>query len=116
LKFENILINGDIDKCEIKITDFSLSALIRLDENGYDSIDSEKRKKYVQLIDICCSTKEYLAPEIIKKQYGPQVDVWAIGCILYEMLTTSKAFLCDDEDTQETFYKRICKGKYDINK
>jgi len=115
LKFENILIRGDIDKCEIKIADFSSSALIRLDENGYDSIDSQKRKKYINLNEIC-GTKEYLAPEVTKRQYGPQADLWAIGCILYEILTTTVAFPCLNDDNEETFYKRICNGKYDTNK
>jgi len=32
-------------------------------------------------------TKEYFAPEVIEMGYGPQADVWALGCVLYEMLS-----------------------------
>ena len=31
-------------------------------------------------------TKEYFAPELIDQAYGPQADLWALGCILFEML------------------------------
>jgi len=31
-------------------------------------------------------TKEYFAPEVVDMAYGPQADVWALGCVLFEML------------------------------
>ena len=31
-------------------------------------------------------TTEYFAPELIDQAYGPQADLWALGCILFEML------------------------------
>jgi serine/threonine protein kinase len=35
-----------------------------------------------------CGTPAYLAPEIMRKVgYGFEVDVWALGAVLYEMLT-----------------------------
>jgi serine/threonine protein kinase len=33
-------------------------------------------------------TKEYFAPELIEEAYGPQADVWAVGCIMYEVSAT----------------------------
>jgi serine/threonine protein kinase len=34
-------------------------------------------------------TSYYMAPELIKEggSYGPEVDVWALGLVFYEMLT-----------------------------
>jgi serine/threonine protein kinase len=37
-------------------------------------------------------TKEYFAPELIDGAYGPQADMWSIGCIMYEMLVGKAAF------------------------
>eukprot|EP01017_Pseudomicrothorax_dubius_P046067 TRINITY_DN8068_c0_g2_i4.p1 TRINITY_DN8068_c0_g2~~TRINITY_DN8068_c0_g2_i4.p1 ORF type:complete len:186 (-),score=41.50 TRINITY_DN8068_c0_g2_i4:82-639(-) len=40
-----------------------------------------------------CGTTEYLAPEIIRgKGYGKEVDWWAFGTLIYEMLTALTPF------------------------
>ena len=40
------------------------------------------------------STRWYRAPECIltSGSYGPEVDIWAVGCMLYELLTTKPLF------------------------
>lgn len=41
----------------------------------------------------------YIAPEFIEDfEEGPGMDLWALGCIIYEMVTGNKIF--DDEDAQ----------------
>ena len=37
---------------DVKIADFGLSALVRIDEDGYDAEESGKRKRYRQLKDV----------------------------------------------------------------
>ena len=70
LKPENILM--DIDG-HIKISDFGLSKIL----------DDSDDKAFT-----LCGTPQYLSPEILKKKgYDKTVDWWALGCILYEMLT-----------------------------
>ncbi|OIT22642.1 PREDICTED: mitogen-activated protein kinase kinase kinase ANP1-like [Nicotiana attenuata] len=33
-------------------------------------------------------TKRYMAPEsVLKQEYGPEVDIWALGCTVYELIT-----------------------------
>jgi serine/threonine protein kinase len=95
-------LQGQGSLIEVKIADFGLSALVRIGEDGYDVEESSKRKKYKGLTEMW-GTKEYFAPELIDQAYGPQADLWALGCILFEMLcghqgTQSKshliAFLC----------------------
>lgn len=114
LKLENILLSNDGPNCDVKIADFGLSALIRLGE-GYDPEESSKRKQYIQLNDMW-GTKEYFAPELINQAYGPQADVWACGCILYEILCGYQAFGVREHDTEDIFYKRILNGKFDESK
>eukprot|EP00357_Protocruzia_adherens_P011212 CAMPEP_0115004262 /NCGR_PEP_ID=MMETSP0216-20121206/19092_1 /TAXON_ID=223996 /ORGANISM="Protocruzia adherens, Strain Boccale" /LENGTH=816 /DNA_ID=CAMNT_0002370205 /DNA_START=390 /DNA_END=2840 /DNA_ORIENTATION=+ len=80
LKLENILVNSD-DKHRIprlKIADFGLAKFLE-EEN---------------LIQTHCGTPIYEAPEMLKKQkYGEKVDLWAIGVILYQLITGEFPFL-----------------------
>lgn len=61
-------------------------------------------------------TKEYFAPEVINQAYGPQADVWALGCVLFEMLSGEQAFPVREGDTESKFYGRIKRGEYDLTK
>lgn len=115
LKLDNILIAGSIEQGEIKLADFGLSALVRIDEDGYDAEESGKRKRYNLLKDMW-GTKEYFAPEVVEQAYGPQADVWAVGCVMYEMLTGEQAFPVKEHDTEHKFYGRIARGEYDLKK
>ena len=80
-----MFLQGQGSLIEVKIADFGLSALVRIGEDGYDVEESSKRKKYKGLTEMW-GTKEYFAPELIDQAYGPQADLWALGCILFEML------------------------------
>lgn len=115
LKLDNILLSGSGTNADLKIADFGLSALVRIDEDGYDAEESNKRKNYKLLKDMW-GTKEYFAPEVVEQAYGPQADVWALGCVLYEMLSGEQAFPVRENDTESKFYGRITRGEYDLNK
>ena len=45
-------LQGPVDTCEVKIADFGLSALVRIDEDGYDAEESGKRKRYNHLKEV----------------------------------------------------------------
>jgi calcium/calmodulin-dependent protein kinase I len=113
LKLDNILLHGAGANADLKIADFGLSALVRLEEDGYDAGESSKRKNYRQLKDMW-GTKEYFAPEVVDMAYGPQADVWALGCVLYEMLCGEQAFPVREGDKEHTFYGRIKAGEFDM--
>lgn len=57
-------------------------------------------------------TKEYFAPELIEGAYGPQADMWSIGCIMYEMLVGKSAF--PFQRNERELYGRIQKRSYDV--
>ncbi|KAJ6633877.1 MAPK/MAK/MRK overlapping kinase [Pseudolycoriella hygida] len=48
------------------------------------------------------STRWYRAPEVILTYgwYGPPVDIWALGCIFYEILTLKPLFPGEDQEDQ----------------
>lgn len=112
LKLDNILKQGTGDNCDLKIADFGLSALVRIGEGGYDAEESSKRKSYCELREMW-GTKEFFAPELIDQAYGPQADMWSIGCIMYEMLAGRVAFPYREHSSE--LYERIQAGAYDMN-
>ncbi|KAH0793094.1 AGC family protein kinase [Histomonas meleagridis] len=69
LKPENVLLDL---QGHVKLTDFGLAKSLQEFESSTGTF---------------CGTSEYLAPEIIlKQQYGPMIDWWAIGILTYELL------------------------------
>jgi len=87
LKLENILVS---DRKRIKIIDFGFS--IRTPED-------------VKL-KIFCGTSSYMAPEIVRKsEYdGFKGDMWALGVLLYVLLTGRFPFKAK---TEKELYTRI---------
>lgn len=77
LKPENILVMKETQ--EVKICDFGSSKLI--DEKEF------KNTPYVV-------SRYYRAPELIlaSSKYTDKIDIWAVGCILFELLTRTPLF------------------------
>ena len=80
LKPDNLLLD---EKLELKIGDFGLVAKL--------SKNDEKRKTK-------CGTVSYMAPELIEineKGYSFEVDIWAVGVIMFNLLTGKLPFSGD---------------------
>jgi len=80
LKPSNILVNS---QCGVKICDFGLAR--SMDDN------TEEMTEYVV-------TRWYRAPEVVlnARRYGPEIDVWAVGCIFAEMYYKRPLFRGED--------------------
>eukprot|EP00168_Porphyra_purpurea_P014017 TRINITY_DN3959_c0_g1_i6.p2 TRINITY_DN3959_c0_g1~~TRINITY_DN3959_c0_g1_i6.p2 ORF type:complete len:614 (+),score=226.27 TRINITY_DN3959_c0_g1_i6:163-1842(+) len=94
LKPQNILLRSEDD--QIFITDFGVSGI-----KGADST--------TDLLTTQCGTPTYIAPEIISHAgagySGEKVDCWALGVILFFMLTGGK--LPFDDDRLEVLFDQI---------
>jgi len=73
---KNILFETCSPNSEIKIIDFGLSTKIRPGEIMTDRV----------------GTVYSMAPEVIKRHYTAQVDMWSVGVISYMLLANFKPF------------------------
>ena len=99
LKPENILIDKD---GHLKLTDFGLSKILHYNEslNPFE-LQTTNNLSIRQTRDITfsvCGTYQYLAPEVYCGiGYGKEIDWWAYGIVLYEMLTGKFPFKIDNK-------------------
>jgi len=79
---------------------------IRLGDFGIAKVlDSTK-----DFANTCIGTPYYMSPELFKnKPYGYKSDVWALGCVLYEMCNLRHAF---DAQTINGLAVKILRGSY----
>jgi serine/threonine protein kinase len=115
LKIDNILLIGSYDDGVVKIADFGLSALLLPGESGYDANSSGKRKSFAGLTQMW-GTPTHYAPELIDRAYGPQADMWSLGCVVYEMLTGEEAFPAPEGMERKELYALIKSGQYEKRK
>ena len=80
-----------------------------LDAQGYMKVvDFGFAKRILDRTWTLCGTPEYLAPETIRnKGHGKGVDWWALGILIFEMLTGEPPFC--GESSMAT-YKKILEG------
>lgn len=83
LKPSNLLLNAN---CDLKVCDFGLARSLRTAEPRVGS-ETGLMTEYV-------ATRWYRAPEIMLtfKEYSKAIDVWAVGCILAEILSGRPLF------------------------
>ncbi|XP_048735252.1 serine/threonine-protein kinase Nek9-like isoform X2 [Ostrea edulis] len=80
------IIHRDIKTMNIFLT---RTDLIKLGDFGISRILETKS----QMAETVVGTPLYMAPEIVKgDSYDHKVDMWALGCVLYELLTLKKTF------------------------
>ena len=92
LKLDNILIN---QRGEIKLIDFGFSTKCRVNER----------------LTANCGTPHYMDPDLAKKQpyLGQAADVWALGVILFLLVTARLPFFAEFE---ADLFRKIINAKY----
>src|SRR5580658_2209315 len=77
----------------VKVLDFGLAKAIEGDAASVDISTSPTISRMATLAGVLLGTAAYMSPEQAKaKPVDRRADIWAFGCVLYEMLTGKMAF------------------------
>ncbi|CAA0805873.1 Calcium-dependent protein kinase 17 [Striga hermonthica] len=96
LKPENFLLLSKDEDSPLKATDFGLSVFYKQGEVFKDIVGSAY----------------YIAPEVLKRRYGPEVDIWSIGVMLYILLSGVPPFWAESENG---IFNAILRGHIDFS-
>ena len=90
IKPENLLLDNNL---RIKLCDYGWATHLKNNEQ----------------INTYCGTPDYVAPEILKKEfYDYKIDIWSIGVLLFEMLFNYSPFTANNNNER---FKNIIKGR-----
>ncbi|KAG5243858.1 calcium-dependent protein [Salix suchowensis] len=95
LKPENFLFVSQEEESPLKTIDFGLSVFFRPGETFTDIVGSPY----------------YVAPEVLRKLYGPKCDVWSAGVIIYILLSGVPPFW---DETEQGIFEQVLKGELDF--
>ncbi|KAG5011253.1 hypothetical protein AAZX31_07G241700 [Glycine max] len=95
LKPENFLLSTKDDHATLKATDFGLSVFI------------EQGKVYHDMV----GSAYYVAPEVLRRSYGKEIDIWSAGIILYILLSGVPPFWAE---TEKGIFNAILEGEIDF--
>ncbi|KAL5205184.1 hypothetical protein ABZP36_033393 [Zizania latifolia] len=95
LKPENFLFVGNEEDAPLKTIDFGLSMFFRPGEVFTDVVGSPY----------------YVAPEVLRKSYGQEADVWSAGVIIYILLCGVPPFWAE---TEQGIFEQVLQGSLDF--
>ncbi|KAF7810382.1 calcium-dependent protein kinase 1-like [Senna tora] len=95
LKPENFLFLSKDEGSPLKATDFGLSVFFKPGDVFRDLVGSAY----------------YVAPEVLRRSYGPEADIWSAGVILYILLSGVPPFWGENE---QGIFNSILRGHIDF--
>ena len=85
---------------KVKVLDFGLAKAFEGDAANEDPSNSPTLSRAATMQGVILGTAAYMSPEQARgKSVDKRTDIWAFGCVLYELLTGKQAF--DGEDITE---------------
>lgn len=96
LKPENFLLTDTTPNAQLKATDFGLSVFFKEGDELHDIVGSAY----------------YVAPEVLRKKYSKEADMWSCGVILYILLCGVPPFY---GETESEIFEAVVKGQLDFN-
>ncbi|MBA0552227.1 hypothetical protein Golob_023057 [Gossypium lobatum] len=96
LKPENFLFLNKDEDSPLKATDFGLSVFFKPGDVFKDLVGSAY----------------YVAPEVLRRRYGPEADIWSAGVTLYVLLSGVPPFY---GETEQSIFDSILRGNIDFS-
>ncbi|URE02176.1 calcium-dependent protein kinase [Musa troglodytarum] len=90
LKPENFLFANKKENSPLKAIDFGLSIFFKPGERFSEIVGSPY----------------YMAPEVLKRNYGPEIDIWSAGVILYILLCENRTGSCTSHSSWDYRFQR----------
>ncbi|KAI8811737.1 kinase-like domain-containing protein [Cladochytrium replicatum] len=113
LKTNNIFISGEGRSKILKIGDFGISKVMnaqtKAETSGHRAI-SVKRRMLSKHRNLNLKKLQVLSFARAAREYNEKSDIWALGCILYEMTARKRLF---EASNLPALVLRIMKGAYD---
>jgi Tol biopolymer transport system component len=82
---------------KVKVLDFGLAKAFEVEAAGEDLGNSPTLSQAATMQGVILGTAAYMSPEQARgKTVDKRTDIWAFGCVLYELLTGRQAFHGDD--------------------
>lgn len=95
IKPENFLLTDATDAADLKACDFGLSDFFK------------PNQRFSALI----GSAYYVAPEVLRRNYGAECDIWSLGVVLYILLSGMPPFWGDNE---KEIFTSILRGQLDF--
>ena len=95
LKPENFMFDSKREDSEIKIIDFGLG-------NKFDALNE---------MHTVVGTPYYVAPEVLRKHYGKECDIWSLGVIMYALLAGFPPF---NGSSDQEIQRKVLKGDFNF--